>query len=87
VIDHASVDVPNIAQARAFYDAILPTIGCHCLAAGEVFATYGRDRIEFLLLLPFDGSAPTGGNGPHIGFVAPDRSAVDAFYSSGLKAG
>ncbi|MBK0399801.1 VOC family protein [Limibaculum sp. M0105] len=86
-IDHLSVGVPDIAAGRAFYDQLLAPLEVNCLAAGDGFAAYGRDTIQFLLLLPFDGGPATGGNGTHIGFAAPSREAVEAGHAAGLKAG
>lgn len=87
LIDHLSLGVSNIEEARSFYDGVMSSLGCDCLAAGEGFATYGQGRVEFLLLHPFDGGAPTAGNGTHIGFTAPSREAVDAFYKIALSSG
>ena len=61
LIDHLSLGVSNIEEARSFYDGVMSSLGCDCLAAGEGFATYGQGRVEFLLLHPFDGGAPTAG--------------------------
>jgi len=87
LIDHLSVGVPNIEEARRFYDPVLATLDTSCSASGDGFATYGQDRTEFLLLLPFDQKAAMHGNGTHIGFAAKDQQAVDAFYSSALAHG
>ena len=87
IIDHLSVGVPDIACAREFYDPLLEAVGSRYLAAGADFSTYGAERVEFLPLLPFDGNAPSGGNGTHIGFAASSRDAMDAFYQAGLRAG
>lgn len=87
IVDHLSVGVPSIEAGRKFYDAVMEAIGANCLAAGDGFAAYGTTRVEFLLLLPFDGGAPTGGNGTHIGLVAPSQAAVDAAYNAALANG
>ncbi|MEM8773734.1 MAG: VOC family protein [Pseudomonadota bacterium] len=87
LVDHLSVGVSDIAEAQGFYDPVLETVGCPCLASGEGFATYGEGRIEFLLLLPFDGNPCSGGNGTHIGFSAPSQAAVRAFYGKALELG
>jgi len=87
IIDHLSVGVPEIEAACKFYNPLLSAIGCNRLADSDGFAAYGKDRVEFLIILPFDKKAPTGGNGTHICFVAPTREAVDAFYQTALKYG
>lgn len=87
IVDHLSVGVPDIETGRKFYDAILEVLEVKCLAAGDGFAAYGRERVEFLLLHPFDGGAPTGGNGTHIALAAPSREAVAAAYKAALTSG
>lgn len=87
LIDHLSVGVDDIAAARAFFDPLLAALGVACLDAGDDYAVYGTTRVEFLLLLPFDGAPCSGGNGTHVGFAAPDRAAVDAAHAAGLAAG
>lgn len=87
LIDHISVGVPDIKKARTFYDAVFAEIGVRCFASADTFATYGIDRVEFLLLLPFDGNAPTAGNGTHIGLAAGSREAVVNFHNCALRCG
>ena len=87
VIDHVSVGVPDIAAGRRFYDPLMAAVGARCLADGEGFAAYGDARVEFLLLKPFDGGTPTGGNGTHVALAAPSREAVDAGWQAALAAG
>lgn len=87
IVDHLSVGVPNIETGRKFYDAVMKAVGANCLAASDGFAAYGKERIEFLLLRPFDRGAPTGGNGTHIALVAPSQEAVDAAYKAALANG
>ncbi|SMC14657.1 VOC family protein [Roseovarius aestuarii] len=87
LIDHLSVGVADIDRARVFYDSVLAALGTGCLAADDEFAAYGQIRPEFLLLLPYDGGAPTGGNGTHIAFSAESKDAVDSFHAAALENG
>jgi len=87
LIDHISVGVPDIEEARSFYDPVLATLKTYCLASGQGFATFGQERTEFLLLLPFNQEPVTYGNGTHIGFAAKSRFAVDAFHETALTHG
>lgn len=87
IIDHLSVGVPAIDAGRAFYDGVMKALGCDCLAATDGFAAYGKDAVQFLIMLPNDGGASSAGNGTHICFAARDRAAVDAFHAAALKAG
>lgn len=67
------------ASAR-FYDTVLATLGFARTASGD-------ERIEWA---PF-ALAPAGDGGPtrrlHIGFRAPSREHVDAFWRAGTEAG
>jgi len=87
IIDHLSVGVPSIDQAKAFYDAVLSTINVDCLASTENFAAYGTDSVQFLLMTPRDGQQNTAGNGAHVCFLAADQTSVDQFYSIALTQG
>jgi catechol 2,3-dioxygenase-like lactoylglutathione lyase family enzyme len=87
LFDHASVGVPNIEAARRFYDPLMETLGCTCLAAADSLAAYGRKAPQFVIILPFDKQAQTAGNGVHICFAAPSRKAVDAFFKTALALG
>jgi len=87
IIDHLSVGVPSIDQGKKFYDAVMATIDCACLAATDGFAAYGNGAVQFLIMLPNDGAAATAGNGVHICFKASSKEAVDAFHATAMKLG
>lgn len=87
LIDHASVGVPDIATARKFYDPVMKTLGCDCLAAMDGLAAYGTTVPQFVIILPYDKQAATAGNGTHICFAAASRAAVDAFSKAALENG
>jgi catechol 2,3-dioxygenase-like lactoylglutathione lyase family enzyme len=81
IIDHLSIGVPDILQAIDFYDGLMETLGCKRLATSESFAAYGKETIQFLLMLPADEQAYTSGNGTHICFTANAKENVDAFHA------
>ena len=87
IVDHLSVGVPDIAVARKFYDPVMEAVGAKCLAATDSLAAYGTERVEFIVILPFDGRAPTGGNGTHIALMAGSADAVNAAYEAALAHG
>lgn len=87
VIDHLSVGVTDIKSACAFYDPVLETVSVNRLAANDGFAAYGKGRVEFIAILPFNAETATGGNGTHICFAAPSPEAVDAFHAAALRNG
>lgn len=87
LVDHLSVGVPDIEAARPFYDAVMRAIGARCLVGNDQFAAYGHDRVEFIVILPFNGAPATGGNGTHVALVAPSRDSVDAAHLTALANG
>ncbi len=87
IIDHLSVGVPDIDKARRFYDPVMQALGVNRLAANARLAAYGDGRVEFLLLLPFNGATPTGGNGTHVALSAASQEAVDAAYKAAIANG
>jgi len=55
--------------------------------AGRKPSSLGSGGLAFSLETPTDGAPATPGNGVHIGFEAPDRATVDAFYQEALRLG
>ncbi|TDF35653.1 VOC family protein [Alteromonadaceae bacterium M269] len=87
IIDHLSIGVPDIKQATSFYDGLMETLSCKRLATSDGFAAYGKDTVQFLLMLPADGQAYTPGNGTHICFAANTRDSVEAFHAFAVENG
>ncbi len=93
-LDHVSVGVSDVARSRVFYDAVFAPLGL-TRATGEGMGDdswgwgYGRHKAfaQFWIQAPFDGAAPSVGNGVHICLRAPDRAAVEAFHAAALAAG
>lgn len=91
MIDHMGISVSDYAKSRAFYDAIMPTIGAACCMevtaeeTGGIYegAGYGvGGKPSFWIGI---GGALRGRL--HVAFSAPDRASVDAFYAAAIKAG
>lgn len=87
ILDHISLGVPSIEDARKFYDPAMVTLGLDCLAANGAFAAYGKGSVQFLLMVPANGSAFSQGNGTHVAFRAESTDAVDNFYAAALQVG
>ena len=86
-LSHVSLGTNKFVQAVAFYDQVLPTLGCKRILAHPGAVAYGRQYPEFWVQTPIDGRPATVGNGTHFGFVAADKAAVHAFYQAALEAG
>ncbi|HEY9623746.1 MAG TPA: VOC family protein [Crinalium sp.] len=87
IISHVSIGTNNFEQAVAFYDRVLPTLGCKRIMAHPNAIAYGKQYPEFWVQTPIDGQPATVGNGTHIGFIAPTKASVHAFYEAALAAG
>ncbi|MBF2003345.1 MAG: VOC family protein [Synechococcales cyanobacterium M58_A2018_015] len=87
ILSHVSIGTNDFAQALAFYDQVLLTLGCQRLMEHPGAVAYGKQYPEFWVQTPIDGQPATVGNGTHISFVAPTKDAVHAFYDAALAAG
>ena len=87
IVSHVSVGTRDLARAVAFYDAVLPTLGCTKLMEFPGAVAYGKRFPEFWVQVPIDGHPPTVGNGVHFGLIAPSKEAVHAFHEAALRAG
>ena len=87
IIDHLSVGVPDITEGTSFYHGLLATLGLEALVATDGFAAYGKDTVQFLIMLPENGQPFSAGNGTHIALVAPNSAAVDAFHEFAMANG
>ncbi|MBT8765349.1 VOC family protein [Metapseudomonas boanensis] len=87
ILSHVSLGTNDFERAVAFYDKVLPTLGCKRIMQHPGAVAYGREYPEFWVQTPIDGRPASVGNGTHIGFFAPDKAAVMAFYEAALDAG
>jgi len=88
-LGHGSVGSNRLAEAKAFYDALLGSAGVTTLfehpSGGRV---YGKDgSIFFVLLSPYDKRPATVGNGSMHGFRFDTSAEVDAFHAKALALG
>jgi catechol 2,3-dioxygenase-like lactoylglutathione lyase family enzyme len=84
MLDHAGLNVRDIAAARRFYEETLAPLG-YTLAVdgGEYLGFRSADgELDFWLAQRGEPSA-----GTHIAFRARDRAAVDAYHRAALAAG
>lgn len=86
ILNHVSVGVANVSTAVQHYDLVLSTLSIQRTHYIEnVAAAYG-DRYEFWIGCPCENTA-SAGNGTHIAFNAPNKSAVEQFYAAALELG
>jgi catechol 2,3-dioxygenase-like lactoylglutathione lyase family enzyme len=91
MLDHIGLSVADLARSRAFYDAVMPTLGAACVMAvtaeetGGTYegAGYGRNGKPSFWI----GSGGRTKGSLHVAFVAESRASVDAFYAAAIAAG
>ena len=87
---YVTLGTNDIARARGFYDAVLPTLGFRRQreADDEIgYAADGDTRCRFWVVMPYDRRAATVGNGSMVALQADSRAAVDAFHTAALANG
>jgi catechol 2,3-dioxygenase-like lactoylglutathione lyase family enzyme len=81
VWDHVTIRVSDRGVSERFYETVLATLGIEMLAEGESFTEWG----EFSVAQANSEKPVT--RRLHIGFAAPAREHVDAFWRAGIDAG
>jgi catechol 2,3-dioxygenase-like lactoylglutathione lyase family enzyme len=90
VIGYATLGTNNLAEARAFYDALLAEIGAkRLLELPHGFTMYGvrMDRPALAITPPHDGKQAKPGNGNMLALVVTERAQVDSLYRKALELG
>ena len=91
ILSHVSIGVRDYAKSKAFYEAVLATIGAKVIMEvnepGVNAAAFGKQFPEFWVQTPHDGGEPSVGNGTHFGFLAPNNAAVQAFWDKAIALG
>ena len=89
MIGYTTLGTADFERARGFYDTVLAQLGGRLLYANEREAYWGHgpDAIKFAVVLPFDGKAPTVGNGSMVALRAESRDQVDATHRTALGNG
>jgi catechol 2,3-dioxygenase-like lactoylglutathione lyase family enzyme len=81
MFDHVTIRVSDRAESERFYDTVLSAIAIERTASGQHYTEWNE-----LSLVEPGGEKPVT-RGLHIGFGAPSREQVDAFWRAGVEAG
>src|SRR2546428_3711073 len=81
MFDHVGIAVSDLAASERFYRTVLSVLGVE-----PSHADAGLVEWEDWAIGPIDREHPVT-RGLHVGFRAPDRAAVDAFWQAGIHAG
>jgi catechol 2,3-dioxygenase-like lactoylglutathione lyase family enzyme len=84
VLDHVGFQCADLTASAGFYDAVLAPLGLRRLMDFKVALGYGGDHPDFWIGELNEGD---GFRESHIAFAAPDRAAVDAFFSAAVALG
>jgi catechol 2,3-dioxygenase-like lactoylglutathione lyase family enzyme len=88
MLAHLSFGVHSLERAAAFYDEILRPLGYFRVWENEQSVGFGeRGGADRFTLFARPGEATAPGPGFHLAFLAPSRSAVDAFHAAAIEAG
>lgn len=81
MFDHVQLRVADVEAAARFYTTVLAALGHGPPRRSGEFVIWGD-----FLIAPADADHPPTRD-VHVGFTAPSREAVDAFWSAGVEAG
>jgi catechol 2,3-dioxygenase-like lactoylglutathione lyase family enzyme len=81
VFDHVGITVSDLGASECFYRTVLPVLGVEPSHADAELVEW-----EDWAISPPDREHPLT-HGLHVGFRAPDREAVGAFWRAGIDAG
>ena len=92
MFSHVILGVNDLEKSKAFYDAVLGTLG---MAAGVANTTAGGVKRYFYrnatgsfgITNPINGEAACHGNGSTIGFAMQSTEQCDAFHAAGVANG
>jgi catechol 2,3-dioxygenase-like lactoylglutathione lyase family enzyme len=88
MFSHIMIGANDVQASKAFYDAILGTMG---FAPGTIDEKgrcfYFTDTGIFSITLPLDGQPACHGNGSTIGFAADSPATADAWHAAGIANG
>lgn len=95
MLSHITVGITDLAQAGAFYDAVLLPLGWRRPPPGGddggpdalEWVPAGAELPTFFAHLPFNGEPASPGNGSMVAFLAASPAIVEACHKAGLAAG
>ncbi|WP_240221827.1 VOC family protein [Rheinheimera hassiensis] len=87
MLHHISFGVRNLELSGAFYDAALGALGFRRVFDGDESIGYGLIDNQDMFLLNLETDPLPPGEGFHLAFSAPSRTAVDVFHATALIVG
>jgi catechol 2,3-dioxygenase-like lactoylglutathione lyase family enzyme len=92
LLSHITIGTNDLDRAKAFYDAVIGTLGIGCVVHEPEHGLVGYavtpvSTPQVYLTRPLDRRPASVGNGQTFAFVADDRATVRAFHAAALAAG
>ena len=86
MFDHITVTVSDFHRAKAFYEAVLASLGMKSLAGDDkTYCGFGAEKPSFWIASA-ESTEPVSSS-VHVAFVGSGKSQVDAFYRAAVVAG
>ncbi|WP_309646691.1 VOC family protein [Phenylobacterium sp.] len=87
MFSHIMIGTNDLDRAKAFYDAVLGTLGVPEARVDGHRIFYMTPTGVFSVSKPIDGEAATFANGGTIGFACNSPEQADAWHAAGVAAG
>ncbi len=90
LVGYVMVGTNDLDRAVAFYDAVLGQLGATRYIETERGISWSTDpgvETSFSVILPFDRTPATVGNGSMVAFGVSDRPTVDKIYQKAIECG
>ena len=87
MINHVMVGTNDLDAAKAFYDAVLPTVGYGASMQDKDRLFWPSKNGSFAVTKPIDGEPSTVSNGFTLGFKCDSAEQVTAFHDAAVAAG
>lgn len=89
MIGYITLGSGNLDQSKAFYSQLLALLGGKLVLDLGRLALFGTHPEQPMLAVctPFDGQAPSAGNGSMVALKAASRAQVDELHAKALELG
>lgn len=87
MFSHVMIGTNNLDRAKAFYDAVLGTLGVAPGAVDRHRVFWRTPTGVFSVSLPIDGKPATVANGGTIGFACQSPEQAQAWHAAGVANG
>lgn len=87
MFSHIMIGTNDLDRAKAFYDAVLGTVGVPAGMVDRYRVFWRTPTGVFSVTQPINGEPATPANGGTIGFACQSTEQVDAWHAAGLAHG